>query len=332
MKIRIDQGSSVFEALATPALRAGWRSLYARCPFRTVFVHPDFVEAWLRFHGDRIRPILATSFEEGRLEGVLALAERDGALWMAGGEDVPVHGWLAEPLRGSFMLEALLTRLQRQHVHLSLPPAAPSDWLGSGRPLGRVAERRPEVRRVIRFDPSRSERPLDKKKNVSQLPRLKALGELSLEQEEGDLPTFVAWHDKKRHDRGLDPSRQKGRLGLYRRLDPSLLSTTVLRAGSEVLSGMLVYRDGQRAWLELLAENPIFEQHSPGLVHLFLLEELLLEEGVTTLDVSRDDDWMHLLAEEEEGIEVDLLFSRRRRIRRGAIGVAVRAGRRMLRW
>lgn len=331
MKVRIDEGAGVFEALDDRTFRAEWTRLWERCPFRTIFAHPDFVEGWLRFQGDRVRPILMTNLEEGRPRGVIALCERSGDLEVAGGTDVPVHGWLAEPLRGSFLLEALLVQApRRQRLRLSLPPGAPRDWLGPGRPVGRLAETGRIDRRVVPLDPARAERPLDKKKNVSQLPRLKALGELSLEEEEGDLPTFVAWHDRKRHHRGLQPSLQRDRLGLYRRLDPSVLFTTVLRAGEQILSAMIVYRDGARAWLELLAENPEHEQHSPGLVHLFLLEERLLAEGVRTLDVTRDDDWMHLLAEEEVGVQADLLFSRRRRLQREAIGVAVRAGRRVL--
>ena len=324
MNLRIYEGFPVFHMLQTSEFREGWLELQANCPWATVFTHPDFVEAWLRF--SEASPLLAVT-TEGRPVGLLVGAAIEDRLVLAGGDEVPVHGWLAEKLRGSFVIESHLAELIRARASTTmvLGPGAPTDWLSARRPLGRIASPELVSRRRVMLDPERAKKNLDKKRNTSQMPRLRALGDLLL-WEADDLPTYVSWHEKKRRDRGLPGSTRRDRIGLYRRLDKKILMASELRAGDEVLSAMLLYLDGDRAWLELFAENPKHERHSPGMVHLLMLEEQLLEDGVTWIDVSADDDWMHLLAEPYEATAVEILFSRRERAKRRAVGAALRAG------
>jgi CelD/BcsL family acetyltransferase involved in cellulose biosynthesis len=283
--------------LATTELREGARSLFERCPWRTIFGHPDFLEPWYRSRPE-LRPMLLVSLQGGWVDGWVPLARNENEIMFAGGDDVPVHGWLAEPLRGSFVLERHLAEVGSlpslraplaDRLRFTPPPHAPLDWLGGARPLGRLARVENTRRRVFRLDRERAAQKLDEKKNTSQVPQVKTLGPLSLKDARPeDLPLHLEWHRQKRHARGLQAALQSNRLALYRRLDPKLLSATVLCAGDRVLSSMLVYRDGPRAWLELLAENPDYERHSPGILHLYLLEERWIEE-VVELDVTADD-------------------------------------------
>lgn len=308
VNLRIYEGFPVLHMLATAEVVDTWRRLFARCPFRTVFARPDVVEAWYR--SSAARPVLAVSFDGGEMSGVVPLAEVDGTLTFAGGADFPVHGWLADPLRGSFVLEThvLSAKKDRARARLVPPPGAPDDWLGEGRPLGRGARSIEARRRVIRLDAERAGRPLSKKKNVSQLQDLEAIGRLGLTPA-GGLETAIGWYERKRHARGLPPPAQRSRFDLYRALPKDVLETSVLSAGDVPLSAISVYRDGARAYLELLAEDPAFEAFAPGLVHLFLLEEQLVRAGVEELDVTADDDWMRLLAEERPGVRVELAFA-----------------------
>ncbi len=294
-------------------------ALFDGCPWRTVFVHPDFLAAWFAFRS-AARPVLIRDDAS-----LVPLAAEDGRLGFAGGGDVPVHGWLGRPLSGSFVLERALGRSPPTPlVAFTPPPGAPLDWLAPARSLGRLAHVTTERRRIFTCDPIRAAQPLADKKNTSQLHEVKALGPLALaDARPEDLRTHLEWHRHKRHQRGLQPSLHRERADLYRRLGPAILSSTVLTAGGVVLSAMLIYRDGPRAWLELLAENPEHERHSPGLLHLFLLEQRWIGE-VTEIDVTADDDWMHVLAEERPITRVELLFGRRARLRRRAAGAVAR--------
>src|SRR5687768_12108496 len=120
--------------LATSEFREGVKALYARCPWRTVFVHPDFLEPWYRSRSS-LRPILIASFSEGWVDGLVALASDESHVVFAGGSDVPIHGWLAEPLRGSFVAERLLSLcaplagVRFDRISVAPPPDAPLDWL-----------------------------------------------------------------------------------------------------------------------------------------------------------------------------------------------------------
>jgi hypothetical protein len=306
-----------YEGFQDLEIRAGVCALFAQCPWRTVFAHPDFLEAWYRSRPD-LAPMVSVSFENGSVDGQVAFACDADRVMFAGGDDVPVHGWLAPPLRGSWVLERHLAELGAERISFHLPPGAPTDWLGEARALGRVAHATPRKRRVFRFDRARSSQKLDEKKNTSQAPHVKALGTLALkEARREDFSTYLGWHRQKRHVRGLQAGLQNRRLDLYRGLSPEILSATVLVAGDAVLSSMLVYRDGSRAWLELLAENPEHERHSPGILHLYLLEERWIEQ-VSEIDVTADDDYLHLIADESEFLSVDLLFNRRARLGRMA--------------
>jgi CelD/BcsL family acetyltransferase involved in cellulose biosynthesis len=318
VSLRKYEGFSVFAALQSD-LKTGARSLFARCPWRTVFTHPDFLAAWYQSR-PALHPILLSSFMDGAVDGLVALAADQDQLLFAGGSDVPVHGWLAGPLRGSFVVERHLREVVRgaDRVRISPPPGAPIDWLSESRSLGRFARVERRKRRIFRLDPERAKQKLDEKKNTSQMPQVKALGPLALKPARAeDFAAHVEWYQEKRHARGLQASLHRERLDLYRRLDPEILSATVLTAGDTVLSAMLVYRDGPRAWLELLAENPEHERHSPGILHLYALEERWIGE-VSQIDVTADDDWMHLIAEETEAPEFELLFRAGDRMRRRA--------------
>ena len=319
VSLRKYEGFPVFHMLATTEFRGAAKALFARCPWRTVFVHPDFLEAWYRSRPE-LRPILIASFAEGAVDGLVALAADESQIVIAGGSDVPIHGWLAEPLRGSFVAERHLAEIVRRSERMSISPPleAPVDWLFESRALGKFADARSIRRRIFRLDPVRAKQKLDEKKNTSQVAHVKALGPLAIrEVQSSDLAKYVEWHDRKRHARGLQAGLQRDRIDLYARLPAEILSATLLTAGDAVLSCMLIYRDGPRAWLELLAENPEHERHSPGILHLYLLEERWIGE-VASIDVTADDDYLHLLAEEVEARSYELLFRRSHRLRRKA--------------
>ncbi len=72
--------------------------------------------------------------------------------------------------------------------------------------------------------------------------------------------------------------------------DASLLHVTVMRAGGQLASAQVNFRDGKQIRLGLLVYNPLLAKHSPGKFHIHLLAQMLIGEGYESLDLTPGGD------------------------------------------
>ncbi len=346
MSVGVLTGAQAWGVMEREAWRSDWDRLFAQCPWSTAFQSSEFVLRWFRAHRDAVEPVVVSHEDRGVVDGLLFLARSpSGALSAAGGEMAHDHGWLARPLRGSYVLEAMLRAVHEQ-LHPErlilerLPHGAPVDWLWRGRSIGRFARSHIEGRHRLCLSANRVKKKLDKRGNASQVPFLRQLGALSLERVKGPelertFRRFVRWREERRQERGRrapyleDPDRVS--LLVHQALDDGPLELTVLKVGDTEASLIAAFRGGSTAHLELFAEAPSLEQHAPTMVHLHLLEEHLLPQGVTALDVSHDDEWLHLLAPRDEAQRVELMFQSSQRWLKDLRSAALSASRSLLR-
>ena len=338
MGLSVLTGPAAVATFEAPDFAEAWARLEAVCPWAEVSQsHPFIRSAWAL--GERA-PVLISEEVVGpdgatRLAGALALsAPADGGPWVGvGGRAGPGHGWLSEPLRGSWFAEraarAILERGGPPRIALrSVLPAAGLDWTQPRRPLGRRVRLEAQRRFLATLDRARAARALEEKASSAQLARLKRLGALRVElassasEREAWLRRGAAWSDARRVATGKSAEHAPGslELELLARLarDTELLEVSSLSVGDAQVSILVLWRWRGQLTVELLAEDLELESAAPSLVHWLLTEQRLTAEGARVVDVTRAPEWARLMARAAASWDLELLLRRSEAVRHAA--------------
>lgn len=319
MSIRVATGSEAEHIAHAPDFREAWSELYRKCPYASVAQSPEYVLSWYEAFGSQFSPVLAYEYDgAGALEGLLMLANprAGGPTVVPGDIDVPLSGWLARPLRGSFFIERALQAIKKARLgstlHWSrLHPSAPRDWCSGARRWRKAVRVAPEPCAWVKIAPSRAKKKIEKKSNPAQLEGLKGGGELVLRIVEGPAERLglfdlgAEWHDALAEQLG-PPRRLAGdtaKRDFHRRLAQDLesLHVSVLAGNGRPASVVWAYLDHGLCFVDLAAFDPELERFSPTLLHLMLLEEQLVREDIRAFDVSTQPAWLRRLAENVQG-------------------------------
>lgn len=305
--LKLITGEGVLKLLKDPIFLKAWDSLYAACPWGTVFQSRLFVKSWYEIYAPEYNPIIVTAYQGPDLVGLLPCAhhKKNKVIVGAGLGTAEYQTWLAIPAFGeAFIKEALETimkALPGYHINLyNVPPGSPMEWTETDtywkqrsivklfkRPLMDLND--PEVFRLFR-----------KKQFREKTNRLKRLGNLKFEKitEESQfnsiIDELVIQSDFRKgakfnlHQFELDRFAKDFLMKLF---SCGILHTTVLSLDGQTLSSIAAIYD--KKWVHLAGLNthtPLLAKHSPGLINFIMLGQLLQDEGMHFFDLTPGGD------------------------------------------
>lgn len=307
--IRCLQDAEVYSLLSTELFQTQWNTLFARCPWASGFQNPGYIQAWYSIYRDKYRAVLVLDRDDrGELRAILPLCLRPGSrqLCHAGDMQAGYQAWLAPDEAGGndFMRQAVaLVRnaFPRARLRLRyLAPGVPLDWLEHA-DMRHAIELQAHPRPLLKFgDGGQIRKSLAKKNNRTRMRQLRKLGDVRIENLtdpvarhallEQLMPLYDARHLSIRGipPFGIDPLFTRFAKTL---LDvPGLLHVSALRVGEQLAFGQLSIRSPGMLHMGLSAHNPWMSHQSPGKLHLFLLSQMLMQEGYTCLDLTAGGD------------------------------------------
>jgi CelD/BcsL family acetyltransferase involved in cellulose biosynthesis len=302
-------GADADSLLRDRAFQQQWNSLYAACPWATIFQCADFVTTWYEVYREPFKPLLISEIlPDGSLGGLLTLAVSADSpqLVFAGAEQAEYHTWLARSDNGDTFIAAAMELLRasfsgRTLTFQYLPPTAPKQWLAKGLPWARQSRLATWTRPLMKLgDGEKLRKSLRKSGNKSRLNRMKRLGDVQFEHLHGaaDLAAvfddIIAYYDFRQGAVNdavyfqADPLRKPFYLALMRIED--LLHVTVLKVGDRVVAAHLGLRDRKQCVLGIPTHSPFHALHSPGKLQLLMLGVELAQQGFDALDLTPGGD------------------------------------------
>lgn len=325
--MEIIEGAGALTRINSTLFVRQWAELAARCPWTTAYQGPEFVRTWYDTYRERFSPLVLVWSRSETLVGLLTLAtEREtGNLVVAGAHQAEYQCWLAEPqVLARCIAETapvLKSRLASGgHLQLrSLPRGFPLDSLQAS-VLGSHAYIREYRRPLMRIDRDRVQASLRKKSNKSRMNRLKREGTLEFSVLAGReavarvLPQIIEQYDLRQAvtHRAVpfrDDSRKEA-FHLALASHEGLLHSTVLTLDGRIVAAHVGVRSGREVHVGVICHAPEMARNSPGKLHLLLLAEQLLEDGVDTLDLTLGDDaWKERFADAHDAVFDCALYS-----------------------
>ncbi len=303
MNIRLLQGDQASQLLSEESFLATWRELLARCPWATGFQSPEFVNTWYLHYREQYEPIVLMGCnDDDSCAGLFMLARQRGSNTVvpAGSWQAEYQSWIASEQTGDdFILKALQTldeALRLPSLVLRYVPAgAPMRWLQESAIRSRAhvqAFRRP----LMDLNEEGIRGSLRNSGNKRRLKQLRAHGELRLEQFKcpddllKHMDRIETFHDLRHAEvRGScpfqnDPFKRTFHMALMNH--PALVHCVAMMAGDEMVSAHFGIRTGAQLQLGLLSHHPGFAVTSPGKILMYLLGLMLLEQGVSQIDLT----------------------------------------------
>jgi CelD/BcsL family acetyltransferase involved in cellulose biosynthesis len=344
LTVVINTEVSACRQFSAPGFAEAWDALYLQCPWATRFQSLEFVTTWYETYRERFSPVLVSKSNlDGMLIGALPLAvSRDkGRLVVAGARQAEYHAWISLPTdRGAFITQALILLREKFHrqplLFKYIPPETPLDFLTQNSTLKRYCKVRRLRRPLLILNENELTDSFRKKGNKSRINRLKALGKIAFERvttasEAEPLMADIATQCDLRQGAAHNslPFREDPLKKLFytNLLDkPNLLHFTVLKVGNSVLSSHLglIEKQNRSVSVGLFTHSVAHARHSPGKLHILMLGMLLLQDGISVLDLTPPGgDWKERFASTHDEVSTLTMYGDRRqlwylRIRTGA--------------
>ena len=343
-------GPSAEGLLEDPAFLAAWESLARSCPHATCFQSPAYVRTWYRHYRNAFQPvILLARAPSGELVGLWLLAFNPSTreLIHAGGRQAEYHVWLTLPGEDVAFLMLAWMELRRRLPFRTLrfrylPLRSLVETLRSSHNIRPCMSSRVWPKPVLRLDPAEVRASLALKKNKTRFSRIRKLGDLEFRRVRTSaelnavFDDIIAFYDLRQgavNDAtpfGSDPARRPFHLALLD-LAPDMTHVTVTLLNGRVIAAFLGLVTGKTYHLEILAHSPLVAKHSPGKLHVMLLSELLVSEGIEAFDLTPGGDpWKERFATaHEEAADVTLYRSGRARRAAESAGFVLQWGKRI---
>lgn len=304
MKVGMFTSQDALGLIESEEFRLGWKNLYSKCPWSSVFQSDDFVITWYRAYQERYRPLIITGNDaRGNLTGLLTLAidKVDHELVVAGTSEAEYHAWLALPEDGNdFILSALETLRETfpkaALTFLFVLPGVPLDWIDSGSGWDRRVYINKLRRGLLEIGDGSGIRNTIRKKRQNKINRLKRLGNLHLDRIE-DPAEFEEVFEEIRHFQALrlravqnlnevdsDPCKKGFYLNLMR--IPGMIHATALRIDDRLVSAQIHNYNRDQVRLGIITHSPFFAKYSPGELHILMVCSELADEGVPVFDLT----------------------------------------------
>jgi CelD/BcsL family acetyltransferase involved in cellulose biosynthesis len=331
MRVEVWKGEAAQARLHSGELREEWETLYAGCPWASVFQSYSYASTWYEIYRSQFTPLIVAGIsDDGVLCGLLLLAlGADGNPVAAGGRQAEYQVWLARPLDGDAFIEMALDRLGAECPGRALrlrylPPNTPIGWLRSADFAG--ASVLNTVRRgIMDLDVAQTEAALRKKRNRNKLNQLERVGPVTYERltdpaaMDALIEEIIPYCDLRHgalHDvlpfRG-DPLKQP----FYRALArlPGLLWVSVLRCGERIASAEIDIDNRGQLALGFGGLAPSLMRSSPGRLHMLFLARDFAQQGHKSIDLTPGGGYKDLLASHfDEVYKVRVALGARRRL------------------
>ncbi|GAB3647977.1 hypothetical protein GCM10028791_10910 [Echinicola sediminis] len=310
-EVQVLLGDEVFSLLENPEFMAAWEDLYAGCNWATVFQSCFYVKSWYAVFKEENLPVMVMEMDlEGRLSGLLSMAvskeemEKGGKvkLFGAGGYEAEYQVWLARGGRQDVFIKKAFERLMDTFPKCSIvfryvTSRELLNWVDQEKKWKKRCVIQPFMRPLMHSrSPKISEILTPKGQYKSKLGKLKRNKGFS----------FVRIHGKEQFEEVLGEIEKQfdfrqaamfnknqfrdnpAKSNFYRELfEKELLHVTVLKIRNEILASMVALAG--KKWVHLQGINtysPVHSKFSPGMLHFYLLGELLVNEQVETFDLT----------------------------------------------
>ncbi len=309
--IKIFRAQEAHTLRCTDEFVSQWQSLAATTTHVTVFQEPAFVNCWYQQYSPEFEPVIVCGYDSNdQLIGFLPLAieVQTRVLSHAAAQQVEYSGWLCRPEYKNVFISNAVSTVRKQINYTAwswshIPPGAEVDWLlQPGSELNNIVMHYEKVLSpVLDLHNEEKIKKIKKSKSVkSKINRLKRMGNLHLEhiteinraRNVMDLiPDLVNFRHGAAHgDLAFreDPLQH----GFYQARANNLVENhfTALWMGDTLLAFHFGGVDNNTVYIGLTAFDPRHSKHSPGVILILYLSELLLQQGIQYIDLTPGGD------------------------------------------
>jgi len=313
-----------------PGNQAAWQDLYQACAWRFPTLSPAFYRLWLKHYGEEWDPLLVVANDRaGRLAGLFPLATREGLVTGAGAQQAEYQGWLSSPENGAFFLHEAIDAIKAafpantirlRYLVPDIPVAAISE----------VCHQHPEAvlatfaRPLLGLDETFVQKALRKKNTRSKINRLRRLGNLEfrrltdINEIREKLDSIIAIYDFRQgaannscpfHD---DPHKKDFLLDWAAEAANKELHISCLTLDDAIIGAHIGINADGKTQLAILAYSPEYSAFSPGKIQVYLTAQMLMEEGLSYLDLTPGGDpWKERFATDHDQVSAVDIYPNR---------------------
>jgi hypothetical protein len=307
-------GSEGLEALSQEKLVDQWVSLLEKTPHSSVFQHPTFVLPWYQKHEMELSPVLLLTYSSNQLVGFLALArkkdDRSGRpcnkLFGAGEFYALYQNWIILPefieLFWTNGIQKLLNQFPGCSINLkSLNHIEDFKELSKIRDFRNFTVIEKHHNPVLDFGEESFKKVIVKRHLRSKFNRLNRAGKVefkkieSVEDLDNEFSNVEDFYNL-RHGAAFNkipfPKGKNERQIFLEWFKKGIIHASALYLDGQMIGAILLVNDFNKTvhLAGLITYSPNYAKYSPGLVHLYLLIQLLKEESFLNLKLSPGND------------------------------------------
>ena len=311
LSIKIIRGNDAHKTRVTSEFIQQWQLLADNTNHVTVFQEPAFVNCWYQQYAPEFEPILILGYDSNvNLVGLLPLAleKNSRVLTHAAAQQVEYSGWLCTTEYKNTFISKALARANQKISYSSwrwshIPPKAEVDWLLTpSSELKSIHFSHEQIDSpVLDLHDEEKIKKIKKSKSVkSKINRLKRKGELHLEhitdvdrakQVMALIPDLVNFRHGAAHgDLAFreDPLQH----GFYqsRAINLNENHFTALWMDDTLLAFHFGGIDKDTIYIGLTAFDPRESKHSPGVIFIIYLAEMMQQQGIRYIDLTPGGD------------------------------------------
>ena len=311
LTIEIIRGTEAHQCRNDDEFIRRWDSLAKQTAHVSVFQEPAFVNSWHDAYKQYFEPIFVLGTDiSGNLVGLIPLTidKETNKLMHAGGWHAEYHGWLAEPTHEQIFMPQAMAAIKQQFPLSTwqwtfLPPRCNTDWLKSRMLVTNGIYANIELTEsplLDLHDEEKLTKILKSKSIKSKINRLKRLGELRIErivskerveQLIDQIAVLVNFRHEAVHQVApfeTDFLQKEFYLERSNNLEENHFS--ILWMGDKLLAFHYGAIDQDTIYIGLTAFDPTVSKHSPGVIFLIYLAQLLQQEGIRYIDLTPGGD------------------------------------------
>ncbi|SMD46290.1 Acetyltransferase (GNAT) domain-containing protein [Aquiflexum balticum DSM 16537] len=308
--IKIFHGEEAIRLLHEESLQRKWSSLVQQFENSSIFQSPDFVLPWYLEHQNEFSPLLILAFSSDQLVGILTLARKLDhtlgkpckMLFGAGNNYALYQTWLVLPdFREAFWelgIKQIFKKFPGCSINLkSLPNLDDYVFLSQHKDFKSMTALEKSHNPVLDFEEENFKRIIGKRHFRSKFNRLNRAGEVQFKKLESPDELSSAFGDiflfyNLRHGAAFNkipfPNGNIDKQLFLEWFKKGVLHASILYLDGDLIGSVIMLDDfGKTAHLAgLITYSPSHAKFSPGLVHLYLLAQMLKEESFQNLKLS----------------------------------------------
>lgn len=316
------RGKQAFELFNSASFCAAWDELFRRCPWSTVFQDRRFITTWYETYFAQFEPLVIINVSAGTLDGLLPLTlKRDGSqIDYAGTHHAEYQNWLALPdTSDRFIVEAItvLRKLQpSQPLRFKyLVGGVPLQWAKSAPwPCSIDSAPRPMLDTTRASEENFVKQKLRHRSTKNYLNRMERSGDLVFQRitdpaqiEAVTDEIFTNYDIRQGAAHGDIPFLQdsfKRQFHVRLAYRGGLVHLTTLSLKGEIVAAHFGLQDSKTLYLCIPSFSPFHGKSRAFTIHLLMLIELVIQEGLSFIDMTPGGDYKYQFANSSEEARV----------------------------